>query len=347
MQPLVSILIPGFNAERWIKQTLESAINQDYRRKEIIFVDDGSTDRTLDIVKTFESRFVRVISQKNAGGPAARNTALSHAQGEFIQWLDADDLLAPDKISNQIKYWQELRNDRILFSCPFETFYYRWTKARLFESRLYGNLTPTDYFSIKFSDDAFFQPACWLVSRRISELAGPWWELRSPDDDGEYFCRTVVASQEIQFVPEARCYWRVGNGRSISGAWRRSQASSQALQSGLRAMFQYITRCIEHFRGLEDSARSRAACIAFLQNRLIYFYLDSPEIVEEMNALAEELGGTLSPPPLSWKYRYIRAAFGWPAAKRCMFALPDIKHQFERGWDKLMFEARSDVASSH
>src|SRR5262252_8996544 len=98
--PLVSILIPSFNAERWIRQTLESAVNQDYSHKEVILVDDGSTDRTLEIARTFESRVVRVIAQSNSGAPAARNRALAHAQGEYIQWLDADDLLAPSKISH-------------------------------------------------------------------------------------------------------------------------------------------------------------------------------------------------------------------------------------------------------
>ena len=330
VQPLVSILIPGFNSERWIKQTLESAISQDYPRTEVIMIDDGSTDRTLKIARTFESRSVRLITQPNAGPSAARNTALAHAQGEYIQWLDHDDLLAPSKISNQVKEWQKVQSDRVLFSCPFATFYYRREKARVFRSRLCRDLTPVDYFFIKFSDDTYFQSSSWLVSRKLSDLAGPWWELRSADDDGEYFCRVVAASQGIHFVPEARCYWRVGNKRSFSRAWRRSSADLQAL-------FQTVVRCIEHYRKLEDSERSRAACVAFLQKRLIYFYPDSPHIVQQISALAEELGRAISPPTLKWKYRYIKAAFGWPAAQRCMFGFPDLKHSVERRWDQLMY----------
>lgn len=331
MQPLVSTLIPSFNAERWIAQTLESAIGQDYPRQEIIIVDDGSSDRTLEIARRFESRSVRVITQSNAGGAAARNKALAHAQGEYIQWLDADDLLGPRKISIQMKEAERVQNDRILLSCPFATFYYRWQKARRYQSRLYRNLTPSEYFFIKFSDDTFFQPASWLVSRRLTELAGPWWELRSPDDDGEYFCRVVAASEGIRFVPDANCYWRVGNNRSLSGAWKRSRAH-------LEALFQTTVRCVEHYQALEDNEKSRRACVAFLQNRVIFFYPESPRIMRQITALAEHLGGTISPPALRWKYRYIRAAFGWPAAKRCTFALPDIKHSAERTWDQLMYK---------
>ena len=194
-----------------------------------------------------------------------------------------------------------------------------------------SDLTPADYFFIKFSDDTYFQSSSWLVSRKLSELAGPWWELRSPDDDGEYFCRVVAASQGIHFVPEARCYWRVGDNRSFSGAWRRSDASLQAL-------FLSIVRSVAHYRKLEDSERSRAACVAFLQKRLIYFYPDNPDLVQQISALAEELGGAISPPTLKWKYRYIEAAFGWPAAKRSMFVFSKHKQAVYRLWDHLMYD---------
>ena len=329
MQPLVSILIPSFNAERWIKQTLESAIGQDYPHKEVIIVDDGSTDRTLEIVRTYVSRSVHVITQPNAGGPAARNRGLAHAQGEYVQWLDHDDLLAPSKISNQIDEWERVRSDRVLFSCPYAAFYYRWNRARLSQSRLYRNLTPSEYYLIKFSDDTFIHPSSWLVSRKLSDLAGPWWELRSPDDDGEYFCRVVAASEGIHFVQKARSYWRVGN-QGFSEAWRRSQVH-------LEALFQTTIRCVEHYRKFEDSRRSRAACVAFLQNRLIYFYPDSPQIVKHMSALAEELGGVLTPPQLKWQYRYVEAVFGRPATQRFRVALPSPKQSAERSWDHLMF----------
>jgi glycosyltransferase involved in cell wall biosynthesis len=223
MAPLVSILIPAYNAEKWIRLTLKSALIQDYPNKEVILVNDGSTDHTLRIAKAFESRSVKVINQPNAGGPAARNKALEDAQGDYIQWLDHDDLPAPNKISTQLRSLERVQNDKVLFSCPFATFYYRIEKARLFESQLYQDLEPLDYFFIKFSMNTYFQSACSLVSRKLTEIAGPWWEIRSPDDDGEYFCRVVGVSKRVQFVPEARCYWRIGNAGSFCSAWRKSR----------------------------------------------------------------------------------------------------------------------------
>src|SRR6266850_5014325 len=98
MKPLVSILIPAFNSEKWIADTLRSAIAQTWQRKEIIVVDDGSCDETLAIARQIEVEKVCVVTQKNQGAAAARNKAFSLSQGDYIQWLDAYDLLAPDKI---------------------------------------------------------------------------------------------------------------------------------------------------------------------------------------------------------------------------------------------------------
>jgi glycosyltransferase involved in cell wall biosynthesis len=329
MAPLVSILIPAYNAEKWIRRTLKSALTQDYPNKEVILVDDGSTDQTLTIAKSFESGSVKVINQPNAGGPAARNKAFEHAQGDYIQWLDHDDLLAPNKISAQLQSLERVQNDKILCSCPFATFYYRIEKARPFESQLYQDLEPLDYFFIKFSMNTYFQSACWLVSRKLTELAGPWWEIRSPDDDGEYFCRVVRASEKIQFVPQAKCYWRVGNAGSFCGAWRKSRAAREAT-------FASMQRCIEHFRSLEDSDRSRAACVKFLQDRF-GFYRKSPDIVNRMEALAIELGGKLHVQPLKGKARWLGSTLGWAAAITADTAYQSFKVSAERTWDQLMY----------
>ena len=103
MAPLISILIPAYNAEKWIAETLESALAQTWPNKEVIVVDDGSTDRTLLIARQFESPWVKVLSQPNQGASSARNVAFGLSQGDYIQWLDADDVLAPDKLAQQME----------------------------------------------------------------------------------------------------------------------------------------------------------------------------------------------------------------------------------------------------
>lgn len=96
---LISVLIPCYNAERWIAQAIESALAQTWLNKEIIVVDDGSTDRSLDIIRGFD---VRWETGPNRGGNAARNRLLDLASGEWLQYLDADDYLLPEKLLRQM-----------------------------------------------------------------------------------------------------------------------------------------------------------------------------------------------------------------------------------------------------
>ena len=113
MKPLVSILIPAYNAERWIADAIRSALAQTWPNKEIIVVDDGSADQTLQVARGFASKSVLVTTQPNRGAAAARNHAFSLGQGDYIQWLDADDLLAPDKVSLQMEALEHRLHHRL------------------------------------------------------------------------------------------------------------------------------------------------------------------------------------------------------------------------------------------
>lgn len=99
---LASVIIAVYNGERFLAQALESALDQTHRPTEVIVVDDGSTDRSGEIARSFEE--VRCIHQENQGVAAARNTALAAARGEFITFLDADDIWLPAKLEVQINY---------------------------------------------------------------------------------------------------------------------------------------------------------------------------------------------------------------------------------------------------
>src|SRR5271170_7259166 len=123
--PLVSILIPAYNAEEWLGYTLQSAIGQTWQRKEIIVVDDGSTDRTAEVARRLASKEVKVVSTENRGLSRAVNHAYQLCQGDYIQELDSDDLLSPDKIEIQLAALREGDSKRILLSSPWARFYYR------------------------------------------------------------------------------------------------------------------------------------------------------------------------------------------------------------------------------
>ena len=311
MNELVSIIIPAYNAESWIGDTVRSALSQTWPKKEIIIVDDGSTDNTFAIAKGFESKQVKVVEQKNKGVSAARNNGLRMAQGSFIQWLDADDLLAPDKIMNQLRSANWGRDIMTLLTSSFGTFYFCAERAKVSPTVLWQNLLPVDWLLNKFNHNVWMNPATWLVSRKLTEQAGPWNEQLVRDTDGEYICRVVAASERVQFVPEGMSYYRVCNVGSLS-----KSTSDKAYDS----MVLSLSLCIQYLRSLEESERVHAACATCLQRNLIEFYPEKPDLVKQLQRMAADLGGHLITPKLSWKYSLMRALFGCslPGARNCL-----------------------------
>jgi glycosyltransferase involved in cell wall biosynthesis len=326
MPPLVSILIPAYNAERSITDTIESALAQTWPRKEIIIVDDGSRDRTLSVAQQFASGGVLVASQTNQGASAARNKAYELCQGDYIQWLDADDLLAPDKIERQMHAAEQSGDKAMLLSAAWGYFFWQPERAVFTPTRLWANLSPVEWLLRKMGEHLHMQTATWLTSRELAESAGPWDVKVSKDDDGEYFARVLLASTMIRFVPEARTFYR------RSGFQSRTHLKRSELESHCRSM----QLNIGYLRSLEESERVDAACLTYLQKRLHNFYPERPDLVEELRKIAANLGGELATPTLPWKYAWIQTVFGWAAAKAARQWLRGSKESLLRLWDKTL-----------
>jgi glycosyltransferase involved in cell wall biosynthesis len=329
MNPLVSILIPAYNSEKWIADTLRSAISQTWSRREIIVVDDGSTDRTLEIAKGFTADGVQVVTQINQGAASARNTAFKLCQGDYIQWLDADDLLSPNKISIQVAKAEESGSNRTLISCGWSQFTYRYHQAKFIPTSLWRDHLPVEWLMCKMGQNLHMQTATWLVSRELSEAAGPWNTQLLGDDDGEYFCRVLLASDGVRFTPDARVYYRDSGVSSLSYIGTSNRKRD--------AQWHSMKLHIRYLRSLEDSLRTRAASVAYIQNWLLFFYPDRPDLIDEMQRVAQELGGEIRPPRLSWKYSWIEFLFGEKIGRRAQFVLPRFKWSVLRLGDRLLF----------
>jgi hypothetical protein len=179
------------------------------------------------------------------------------------------------------------------------------------------------------------QTSTWLVSRELTEAAGPWNTELLGDDDGEYFCRVLLNSIATRFVREARVYYRMSGVNSLSYIGR----SDRKKEAQLRSMQLHIG----YLRSLEESERVRAACVRYLQKYLIVFYPERPDIVNQVEQIAANLGGQLGVPQLSWKYAWIRAFFGWTIAKRAQTLLPQYKWSMVRFWEKAMSRLESRI----
>jgi glycosyltransferase involved in cell wall biosynthesis len=332
-QPLVSILIPAFNAEEWISDTIRSAMGQTWPNKEIIVVDDGSTDQTLALARGFEKHGVKVAVQKNQGAAAARNKAFSLSKGDYIQWLDADDLLHAGKIAEQMTVREGGKSKRTLLAAAWGKFMYRPRQAQFIPTSLWCDLSPVEWLIRKLEQNVYMQTSSWLVSRELTEAAGPWDTRLLGDDDGEYFCRVLLASDGVQFVPDARVYYRTFGYDSLSYIGH-SARKCEAQWLSMQLHIQYL-------RSLEDSPRVRAACMRYLRNGLIYFYPERPDIVGQAEQIAAKLGQTLGPPCLSWKYSWVRTLFGWNIAKNVQISMRKSRWQAQKLLDRTIFRLQN------
>lgn len=112
----VSIVIPVYSAEKYVYAAVQSALQQTYQNIEILIVDDGSLDKSLEICQQFTDSRIKIIRQKNRGLPGARNTGIRHARGEYIGFLDADDIWLPEKVEKHVKHLNNSRDVGVSFS---------------------------------------------------------------------------------------------------------------------------------------------------------------------------------------------------------------------------------------
>lgn len=303
--PLVSILIPCHNAAPWLLATLQSAIAQTWRPIEIIVVDDGSTDGSATIAKRADPDLVRVIEQDNRGASAARNAAFAASRGIWIQWLDGDDLIDPAKIAMQ------LRKLRGRMDCPslasMRKFHGTTADAWACRSRLHEVSEPAAWLSEAWTHVLGVHPAAWLLPRPLAESAGPWNETLSVNDDGEYFTRVLLRSQQIVHCPDAVSYYRVPRPDSLS-----QRRGRRAMQS----YFDSVELSTSHLLATENSPRTRAASASAFREFVLSAFPDEPDLVIRAQERVEALGGCDREPGGGPVFRMISRMFGWRTALR-------------------------------
>ena len=329
MKNLVSIIIPAYNAGSWVGQAIQSALAQTWPHKEIIVVNDGSTDRTLDIARSFVPK-IKLHTTENRGLSAAVNHGLRLCQGDYIQELDADDLLLSDKIERQLAALRDGDSKRLLLSSPWAPFYHRTHTARFIKNSFWEDLTPVEWLLRKMTEGTHMQNATWLISRELAEAAGPWDENLHYDQDGEYFTRVLAASEGTRFVPGTGILYRITGTNRISYIGTSNKKKD--------SLFRSMKKHMECLRQLEESERVRKACVTYMQIWYGIFYPGRADIVAEMQAIAAKLGGRLEEPRLRPKYAWMRPIFGQEYAERAQMAFPQFKLAAFRKYDKLMYK---------
>jgi len=315
MQPLVSILIPCRDAARWLAACLDSALAQTWPRCEIIVVDDGSTDANREIAATYADRGVRLLEQPASGASAARNRALEAATGDYIQFLDADDLLHPEKLTRQLALLARGNDGALGLSSVVH--FADGTDPRqglLDEGWPMRNAEdPVEWLLDLHGGNGrrgMVQTAQWLVPRALVKEAGPWDEMLSLDDDGEYFARVVLASTGIRFARDSLVYFRKHtSGANLSALGHRSERHLESALQSLRLRATYLLEA----RGDARTRRALAGCFSYFA---VAAYPRFEAIYREARAEVRRLGGPFQVPPLGRRTDRLRRFFGWKLARR-------------------------------
>lgn len=210
---LVSVIVPTYNRAHLIVPTLESIFQQTYRPIEVIVVDDGSCDGTADVVQNWAdekraidtSFSVRYLRQDNAGPSAARNLGLRDCSGEFIQFLDSDDILHREKLAIQVPAIRQKHVD--FFVCNYQPF-----------TDTLSTLGPVvSFYSRSHSVDDFpaqypMHIAALLFQREVIFANGPWLDYLSAGEDFEYNFRIIARGAEGVWLNKVLLYVRKHDG---------------------------------------------------------------------------------------------------------------------------------------
>jgi glycosyltransferase involved in cell wall biosynthesis len=212
--PLVSVIIPMFNAERFISETIQSVKNQTYKNWEIIIIDDGSTDNSSFLVENLNNPRIKLINVPNGGASKARNIGIRNAKGFYIQFLDADDILSPNKIEDQVKIFESNNHIDLCF-CKTIVF----THSLNLKTNLEVNSEIFDFETISGNEllktllginiKTYMIPiSAYLVKKELIDVAGEWNETLTLDDDGEFFSRVLNCSKTVAFDKKGINYYR-------------------------------------------------------------------------------------------------------------------------------------------
>jgi glycosyltransferase involved in cell wall biosynthesis len=196
MDCLVSVVIPAHNSERYILPALDSILAQKHRPLEILIVDDGSTDCTRQIVRGYAPE-VRLIEQEQRGHPAARNAGIRAASGEFLGFLDHDDLWSPNKLSRQIDRFE--RNPALDLVFGHIQNFFTPEMPPQERKRVAVPLQPLP---------GLLQGSM-LARRRSFDRVGPFSEKRAIGDFIDWYGRAMVARMNIEMLPETLVYRRI------------------------------------------------------------------------------------------------------------------------------------------
>ena len=214
MQKLVSIIIPCFNAQKWIAEAIDSCLQQTYSHIEIIVIDDCSSDNSKSIIKSYGDKIIWEQLPENKGGCYARNRGFTLSKGEYIQFLDADDLILPEKIARQINFLEETGADAVYGDRRYQG---HQSDGVIFLDEIQKSGTQTDILE-SLLENWWTAVASLFYRRTAVEKSGGWDENLSAAQDRDFFLSVVMSGAKIVYQPGCYAIYRRYGNVTISTA---------------------------------------------------------------------------------------------------------------------------------
>ncbi len=278
---LVSIIIPCYNTERWIAEAIDSALAQTYSPIEIIVIDDGSTDKSLEIIKSYSDRLIYQTGT-NHGQSVARNKGFQLSKGKYIQWLDADDYLLPDKIQIQVAHLEATQVDIVYGDWRHQ--YQETQPAKLGEIKISGK--QEDILESLLSG-WWATPAAYLVRREIVQQINGWDENLRAQDDPDLWIRAAIAGAKFSYQPGCHAIYRRYGEVTVSTKNRKIWCDSYT------KVLKKSRKLLQENNQLTDKYKQALAKLHFSLARN-YFDLDRNLYQYHLN-LAKELNPDFQP----------------------------------------------------
>jgi glycosyltransferase involved in cell wall biosynthesis len=283
---MVSILIPNYNKANYLIETLDSVLAQTYTHWECIIVDDHSTDNSWEILEEYarlDQRFKvfkRPVDRK-PGGNAARNFAFENSKGAYIQWLDSDDLIHKNKISEQISCLQASEENSVSVAN------WKWIKESsdiVKKNEFAGNISniesrwdhyPDNGLNLilwLFKNKSFIPIHAYLISKKILEESGLWNEDLIQNQDGEFMVRVLLKCEKVSFINSVYTYYRRPDSNHLS-----KQTTFQSWDS----WYDSYVLCDNLILEKKDDLDTRKVLIKNFEMLILSTLFDYPELAKK------------------------------------------------------------------
>jgi glycosyltransferase involved in cell wall biosynthesis len=318
---LISVIIPAYNAEKWVAASIESILAQTHKQIEVVVVDDGSKDNTAAIVQGISDSRIKLVRQQNRGQSAAMNRGVLESWGNYIKFVDADDWINPEHLDSQLS--SIINHNDCVASCRWGHFLNRPECPKVRTERTNKNFEdPLEWLVDSLTKDEAMMGGCmWLIPKKVWDHAGGWDERLSLNNDFDFSIRLLLASKGVRFAYDAVYSYRKGMQGAVSALTGRRAMESAFLTTdlGCRALL-----------NRENSPRIRRICADRWQQWLYLFYPEHLDLADAAEKQIASLGGSTVPLQGGRLLQGLLPVLGWKGLRRLQVASRKL------GWNSVL-----------